>query len=307
MIGRLLACAIALILFDPFLAKASSIMQPDPNCQWGDGIYKSVSGQKTESPDIQYQFEFLSRGLTAGGVRFSQYQNGKLNWVSEGNFGCSNGASVCSILIESNAESDSLIDIPFEQLTASNGETFLVMPAFAQTAYRAQGLRVVSHNDWKPEIKNTETAPNIYVLSTCKKPSNWNMQSNLDSPEAAEGGYCELRNAEIIFSYFRNGAESEDQKGFVMVTLTNSDFSEVKKRIIQIDNLKPEVIEIKSDGGDFGEFNSIAYDEAFFESMAKGGRLLVEELDGKKLEVSLDNVAEKIKNFTQCVKQANLQ
>jgi len=148
---------------------SNALEPPLSACEWNKKIWTTLKENA-----VRQELQFTD-GLTSGAVRLSEYRNGHLAWVATGEFGCSNGASVCYLeLPATHGDGESL---PFEILEADSGSEYLIIPSLSQTYYSISKLSENSSEyggvkvDWKPGFTNDEweiiLPSNIYQLSKC--------------------------------------------------------------------------------------------------------------------------------------------
>ncbi|WP_321343077.1 hypothetical protein [Breoghania sp.] len=134
-------------------------------CQWTKGIWESKPWGDP-SPIVVHRFEFTERSVTSGPIKISELRNGIVAWTSEGEFACSNGASICYLLVRDKA--GGLIKTAFEDVESSNSEHYRVFPALRQISYNHGGLLVKWRNNFSPENDERPLPSNVYLLTGCK-------------------------------------------------------------------------------------------------------------------------------------------
>lgn len=135
-----------------------------PICNWNEGVFTATDPREAKA---RYSFEFKGDGLTSGEVVFMKYLDERLVWSSVSDFGCSNGASICSVNLK--LENGSTQDVVFETLETENGEKYIVFSAARQIVYMARSglLKLYSAT----EDGENALPMNAYKLVECKSPA----------------------------------------------------------------------------------------------------------------------------------------
>lgn len=143
-------------------------------CEFNKRIYRSVA-RPSNSPNYQ-ELRFMD-GLASGAVKLTQYVDGKPQWTANGEFGCSNGASVCSVSFK--AMSGQSISQPYEIVrNGMDDEHTVVIPSLAQSVYYAslnvdadrkpyRGLVADLLGGFVPEKSDMLTPANVFNFSGC--------------------------------------------------------------------------------------------------------------------------------------------
>ncbi|RVE83727.1 hypothetical protein [Sinorhizobium meliloti] len=142
-------------------------------CDFNKRVYRSDPRAGTNYQELR----FLD-GLASGAAKLTQFTDGKPQWVANGEFGCSNGASICAVSFKTMSGEE--VNLPYELVrTGVDDEHTVVIPSLAQSVYYAslnadgdrepyRGLVADLLGGYVPDKTDMITPENIYNFSHCE-------------------------------------------------------------------------------------------------------------------------------------------
>lgn len=142
-------------------------------CGWNDQLWSA-----TTYDGARQELRFVD-GATSGHVTITEYRNEQPAWVATGEYGCSNGAVVCTLDFRGMFSKEPFSP-PFEIVRVPPHE-LIVAPTFSQMVYLAErdaplsgfkysGLKVDWTGRFLPEEDELVTPENVYRYSSCAPP-----------------------------------------------------------------------------------------------------------------------------------------
>lgn len=144
--------------------------QPADRCQWNDQIWRATTnGGATQ--DLRFD-----EGATGGKATITEYRDGQPAWIATGEWGCSNGAVICTLDFQGMSSEDTFSPA-FEIVRVAPNE-MIVAPTFSQMVYLAErhatlsgfkysGLKVDWTGRFLPQEDELITPENVYVYRAC--------------------------------------------------------------------------------------------------------------------------------------------
>ncbi|WP_155765453.1 hypothetical protein [Mesorhizobium erdmanii] len=158
------------------LLSACGTADAKADCELNSRLYRSLVKEANDKNSEQ-ELQFV--GGYFGTVKLTEYRHGKAVWVAHGEATCSNGISICYIILP--LKSKGSVELPYETVeTQESSLEMIVIPSLRENVYLSDwnaldrgkygGLAVDLLGGFTPE-ENEELAPsNVYRYAGCSQP-----------------------------------------------------------------------------------------------------------------------------------------